>query len=354
MKVLFALLLSAIVATAATEFDLRKGIDLTGRTNVTGSQLNQLVDAGLLSATNKGGIIRRSGQGGSYWPDVTSNPRYTNFLWADSYTTPAQLKTYVPIGDGYTNWITISAFTTLIPGSITAGYLAADSVNTTNITDSAVTQAKINAGAVGSNQIAAAAINNSKIADLTIQTAKLGYGVVTSTNIAAGQLLPTHFTTGSVTSNSIATPAIATTNLFDGSVASNKIATGAVNASSILSATITSNQIAAAGINYANIDTNSSYGMARAFALFDSTGTLLKGLGVNTAGMAGTSDYFFTLNSATSDTNRIIVCTPYAEGSALAARVVTNTATGRIAVRVTTSAGPVATASTVAVVVFTY
>lgn len=352
MKFLIPLLLAVSSSFAATEFDLRKGIDLTGATNVTASQLNQLVDSGLIASTNKGGIIRRSGNGGGYWPDVTANPRYTNFLWVDLFT--STLKTYVPIGDGYTNWVAVGAAATVANGSITSAQLAANSVQTTNIADSAVTTAKINAGAVGNAQLASGAVSNINIADLTIQSGKLAYGAVLSTNIAAGQLLPIHFTTGSVNSNALA----------DASVTSNKVAVWAIGATNIQNLTITSNQIAngtinsnqiAAGtLNYGSLDTNASYGLFRAYALIDSSGNLLRGFNVTSVGMVGVNDYFFTLTVGTADTNRLIFITPYSPiGAPYFARTTTNTSTGRVAVRVTDSGG-VAQSATVAIGVLTY
>lgn len=365
MKIIVSLLLSCLSCFAASEFDLRKGIDITGLTNITASQLNQLVDAGLISATNKGGILRRSGLGGGYWPDVTSNPRYTNFLWSDTYTVPATLKTYVPTGDAYTNWIPIGAGATITPGSITSAQLAANAVQTTNIANNAVTGAKINAGAIDNTHLQNGSVSNANIADLTIQSGKIANGGILSTNIAAGQLLPIHFTTASVNSNALATPGVATTNLFDNSVVSNKVAANAignvhltgqaVRDTNIVSGTITSNQIASATIDYSNISTNTSYGMFKAFAFFNSAGTLMKGFGVSAAGMSGTADYFFTIGFNPTDTNRVILATSISgTGNSTTARVITNAVDGRIAVRVVDPATASATAAPVMIGVLTY
>lgn len=106
LNTIFAtLLLTTATMFAAKETDLTKGLDLTGRTNVTGSQLNQLVDAGILKE-GKGGVIA-----GMTSPDVYNNKRYTNWLWLDTAMYPPILKQWISgpntattNANSYTNW----------------------------------------------------------------------------------------------------------------------------------------------------------------------------------------------------------------------------------------------------------
>ncbi len=354
MKFFAAVLLSVVTGFAATEFDLRKGIDFTGATNVTAAQMNQLVDAGLIASTNKGGILRRSGNGGGYWPDITANPRYTNFLWADLYTSPATLKTYVPTGDAYSNWVSIGASTVIAGASVGSAQLAANAVQTTNIANNAVTGAKINAGSIDNTHLQNGSVSNANLADLTIASGKLAYGAVLSTNIASGQLFATHFSTASVNSNALATPAVATTNLFDNSVVSNKIAANsifnwhltdqAVWTTNIRSGSITSNQVASQTFGTNVLTTNVTAGLVKCWGVFTNTAataTLLKGYNVATVARLGAGQVSITFGGTFTPANGFY-CVTATSGMDVNNNVYcsyTNKLTTEITIRTTDSGG---------------
>lgn len=224
MKKLFLVSLSLACVTtafAAQDTDLRKGIDLTGRSSVTGSQMNQLVDNGTVS-TNKGLLIVTNGT-----PNVAGRPQYTNFLWLDHRTDPATIRVY---NAGTATWDSFN----VAPGSVT----------TVSIADGAVTQPKIAANAVVTTNITDQSVTSAKIAPLNVLEANIANGVVTRQKIADGAIGASQLTNGAVTAASIAAGSIYGTNLVVGTITSNQIASGTVTGSNIGANTVTSNNVA--------------------------------------------------------------------------------------------------------------
>lgn len=201
----------------AAESDLNAGIDLTGQTSVTTSQLLQLVNSGTINTNGKGGIIRKATR-----PDVTTYPRYTNWLWLSIASDPPTLKSYVPSGDSDTNWIAATIGSASISAgnlqtaSVTAGKLAANSVNTSNLVDNAVTDSKITAGAVTSSKIASGSVSNAHIASATITGDRLSTLTITDTNIAAATITGGKLVTGTVGSTQIEDAGVRTNDLAVG------------------------------------------------------------------------------------------------------------------------------------------
>jgi len=76
---IIVLFISVLSLNAATEYDLVKGVDMTATNYRPASLYNQLVDAGTIGATNKGGVIRQATT-----PDTSLNPRYTNFIYVSN------------------------------------------------------------------------------------------------------------------------------------------------------------------------------------------------------------------------------------------------------------------------------
>jgi len=213
---LLALIAVLGTAYAAVEYDLIKGVDMTGRSSIPPSSLNQLVDNATVQ-TNKGMVII---QGTT--PDVTLNPRYSRYLWIDN-SVPATptLKAYN--GSSWTN--------ALSGTTITSANLADGSVTTAKLGSGAVTAEKILNGAVGSLQIAGSAVTADKIA----------VGVVSRSHIADGAINTLQITNSAVTADKIA----------DGTITSGKIST--VDANTITN--LTSLAMPVGTINLTNLPT---------------------------------------------------------------------------------------------------
>lgn len=117
-----------------------------------------------------------------------------------------------------------------ITGALTDSQIAAVSaakltgqIISTQITDSAITTAKLAAGSVTASQIAADTITAGNIAAGAITTSELAANAVTATKIAAG----------TITSNEIAADTITAGNIAAGAVTASEIAAGAITASKL-------------------------------------------------------------------------------------------------------------------------
>jgi hypothetical protein len=297
-------LVTVVNVYGAVEFDLRKGVDLTATNYHTASLINQLVDAGTISATNKGALIRRSGGGGAWWPSVTDNPRYTNFMWLDQNTSPATLKQYVPSGDVYTNWVA----STVTPGS----------VGTSEIAANAVTAAKLATNSVENWHIVASAVSGNKIADNGIIAGKLGPASITPGNNAFGSIVGGDITNKTITATNIAdntitrlqlaNDLIGTVQLTNKSVTMDKIADGVVGVTQLTnSAFITTNYLAG-GINSSLLTTNVSYGIPPVWGFVKIDGTF-KGVGISAVARDGVSAARITFITPRADTNYCVIVT---------------------------------------------
>lgn len=217
--------IAVVMCIAAAEYDLQKGVDLSAKTSVTASQLNQLVDNGTVAA-NKGMLIYSATT-----PDTTNNARYSRFIWLDTSFSPPVPKVY------YTNgayWTNITAIATIADNSVTAGKLANNSVYATNLTASSVTASKIADGVIESSKYANASISNTHIASLTIQSTNIANGQILSTNIGAAAILGYHLASGQ----------ISTANLTNGFL---------LQGTNIANGTITSANVAQAGVAPTNL-----------------------------------------------------------------------------------------------------
>ena len=309
-KLILGLVLSfsILTAKAAVEYDVVKSIDLTSTNYITASLLNQLVDTAKIGTTNKGIVIRRSGGGGTYWPDVTSNPRYTNFLWLDTITSPATLKQYVCCGDVYSNWVS----TVVTPGS----------VSTTEILDFTITDSDLATNSVSDFALKASSVSGNKIADNGILAGKLSLASVILGNYAFGSIVGGNITNNTITDTNLADSAVTRLKLAPNAVYANHLSNNIIQNqhlsnsvvynTNIAAATIESNRIASATINPSLVITNMAYGIASAWAVVDSNGTLLKGLNISAASRRDTGDYQLTFGSgfAPSGTNYVVFVTP--------------------------------------------
>lgn len=300
-KLLLSFLLLPQLVFAAVEYDLRKGIDLTGTNYVTFSLLNQLVDLGT-TATNKGMVIRKTTR-----PDVTLNTRYTNFLWLDTALgAPGTLKQYVCCGDADTNWVTAS--------------LGVNSVAGTNIVDYTITESEMGTNSV--NQYALQGnIPGSKLADNSIPQNKLA-----ATSVSQGNIYPnairgqditnqtirgTNLVDGTIDVLQIAANAITTIKITNGAITFDKMATNSVGENQITNAAVSTNKLAGS-INTSLMTTNVNAGLAKAWGVISAAGSLVRGYNIASAARRDTGDFLITFAAgyAPSTTNYVVTISP--------------------------------------------
>jgi len=127
---------------------------------------------------------------------------------------------------------------------IETGYGAPPSVvGTAQITDKAITTAKLADGSVTTEKLKAAAVTGAKIADGSITAGDLASGAVTSVKILDGTIATDDIADSAVTSAKIADGTIATSDIADSAVTSAKLAAGAIAASDIADSAVTSAKI---------------------------------------------------------------------------------------------------------------
>lgn len=308
MKNLLSILALSILAAsplkAAAEYDLLKGVDLTATNYVTTSLLNQLVDAGRIGSTNKGGVIRRSGGGGTYWPDVTLNSRYTNFVWLDTYTTPGTLKQYVCCGDVYTNWVA----STVTPNSITAAEILNYTITEPKMATNSVNQYALQDSAVTANKIAGNSIIAGKLGPASVILGNYAFGSIRGGDITNNTITVTNLADGAVTRDKLGATVVDNTRLTNDAVFTANITNGAVTGAKIAASTVESNNIASSTINKANLDTTVSRTVPLVWGFIDGT-SILNGTNIASVVNPTTGIYTINFSSALPGTNYVVVAT---------------------------------------------
>lgn len=152
--------------------------------------------------------------------------------------------------------------TYLVFGSLGAGML----VNTANIADDAITNAKIGALAVDTAELAAKAVETAKINDLAVTAAqiaaatitggKLVAHTITANEIAALTITAAEIAAGTITGAKIAATTIEAANIAALTITAAEIAALTITGAKIVAATITGAKIAAATIAAGNIVAN--------------------------------------------------------------------------------------------------
>ena len=147
----------------------------------------------------------------------------------------------IVLGPGRTNDIPNSIDSSSVSG---LGALALlDTVDTAQIDDDAITQAKIAFQAVDSSEIAPDAIIASKIADGNITGVKLGASSVSETKIATDAVTGSKIQDGAVTETKIATDAITASKIRSGAVGNDEIASNAVGTDELVNGAVTAAKV---------------------------------------------------------------------------------------------------------------
>lgn len=115
-----------------------------------------------------------------------------------------------------------------VTGQIVGTQITDGAVTTAKLFAGSVTTAKIAAGAITSNEIAAGAVTASEIAAGAVTTAKLAAGAVTANEIAAGAITTAKLAAGAVTASELAADAITAGKIAAGAVTAAKLAANAI------------------------------------------------------------------------------------------------------------------------------
>lgn len=283
---------------AATEYDIVKTVDLTRTNYVTASLLNQLIDTATISATNKGVVLRRSGEGGSYWPDVANNTRYTNFIWLDTYTAPATLKQYICCGNVYTNWVA----SVVTPSSVTTTEILDYSITAADMATNSVPGYAIQAGAVSDNKIADNGILAGKLASAAVILGNYAFGSIRGGDITNNTITVTNLADGAVTRDKILSGAIGSMQLSNNVIQNSHLSNGIVYGTNIAYNTIQATNIVNNSITQGQLSTNIFYGIPFAWATIEN-GVVKKGYNISSATAAGTGKWFVNFINPAPNTN---------------------------------------------------
>ena len=114
-------------------------------------------------------------------------------------------------------------------GAITNAKIGTAAIDTVNIKDGAIDNAKITNGAITNAKIDTAAIDTTKIEKAAITTACIADAAITSALIANGSIGNAHITNGAITSAKITNGAITNAHISNAAIDNAKIKDGAIN-----------------------------------------------------------------------------------------------------------------------------
>lgn len=140
--------------------------------------------------------------------------------------------------------------------TLSTDYAARFPIKTADITDSAISAAKIASSAVTEAKIANLAITAAKVADNAITTTKIADAAIAAGKIAAGAVGTTTITDLAITAEKVAALAINASKLADNAVTNAKLDALAVTEAKIASGAISADKIAASAVTEAKIATN--------------------------------------------------------------------------------------------------
>lgn len=289
-NIILTLLTTTSLALAASQ-DFSKGVDFSGRTNITQATLNQLVDSAT-PATNRGLVIITNGA-----PSVANDPKLSRYIWLNTAVNPPSINI----------WDTNSSL--WVSNNVAAG-----SIGTAQLADGAVTTIKIANSAVDNSKLANDSVNSAKIVDGSIATADYGNNSITREKLYPALISSEQLTNSAVQGTNIAALSISNSHLaigfqvFNTNIAANSInntnlQANAVQGTNIASGSISNNHISSMAITTNNLATNITTLLPRVFATLDSSGNILRGIGFSGAVRTSAGDYTLTFASAPGFTN---------------------------------------------------
>jgi len=131
-----------------------------------------------------------------------------------------------------------------------------NTLDTSDIDNDAITNAKIAPNAVDTLEIAGSAITDEKIDVGAVTNAKIGTGAVDTNQIAIGAITTERIASDAVTGDKILDETVSAVNLRTGSVTTAKIAPSAVQSSNITSGAITGSKIQNGAVDTAQLNAN--------------------------------------------------------------------------------------------------
>lgn len=117
----------------------------------------------------------------------------------------------------------------------------------TQITNGAISTAKLAAGAVTANEIAASTITTNELAANAVTTGKLAAGAVTTAKLAAGAVTATEIAAGTITGDRLAANTITAGQIAADTITASQIAAGAIGATEIAAGAITTDKLLVTG-----------------------------------------------------------------------------------------------------------
>lgn len=203
MKRTLALISLGVVSISllAGETNIFKaGVNITGLTSVTATDLENLINNATL-AKAKGMVISSNTA-----PPVSV---YSNWIWLNTSYEPPQINVYSPIAGIWSNMQSSVLLTSnnIADGSITSSKIADYAVTGIRLADDSVVNRTIQAGAITKNKIPMGEIAGTNL--------NLNSLVIGGTNIGAGSISNAHLASGAISGDKITTGSITVTN-FDG------------------------------------------------------------------------------------------------------------------------------------------
>ena len=316
-KLIFtSLLLPSVLMASTNEFDLKKGIDFTGVTGFTPSQLNQLVD-NATTATNKGMIIATNAT-----PDVGNNSRYTNFIWLDISYQPPRAKVYNSTAG---TWNEIISTNVSIPdGSITSAKIANGTILSEDISDGTIASTDLSTSIVTSNYLANNSVYTAAIIDGHVTTAKLATGavgssaqiaagIIQSNDIAADAILGELIANLGINAGKLNSNSVVNTNIVDGTITGSKLALQTVGYTNLANNSVSNNAIINGSITTNKFDTNilNRLPLYATWLTNASGGAMVQSMGVASINNFTSGKFLLTFSAAMSTTNYAVVCTEF-------------------------------------------
>ncbi len=157
--------------------------------------------------------------------------------------------------------VTGTVVTTGDTATVTATMMAANSVDTSELVDGAVTDAKIAANTITAGSIAANAVTASELATGAVINSKLATDSVDGAKIAANAIDSDHYVDGSIDLAHLANNSVNSSKIVDGSIVADDIANTTITGAKLVNNTVTATQIAANAITASEladdaVDTN--------------------------------------------------------------------------------------------------